>query len=113
MSTDTPGVVFDAMVFLQALVNDQGPAFACQQLVDAGKLTLFLSPAVVEEVKGLADRPRLRRKFKNLTPESMDAFLEDVCALAVLLPEVPHVFSYPRDPGDEPYLNLAIAAGAK
>jgi hypothetical protein len=25
----------------------------------------------------------------------------------------PHVFSYPRDPDDEPYINLAIAAAAQ
>jgi len=113
LSTDTPRVIFDAMVFLQALTNDQGPAFACQRLVDEGKLLLFVSPAVLEEVKDIAHRPRLQRKFKNLTPENVEAFLEDIRALAVLITDVPHVFSYPRDPDDEPYINLAIAAGAQ
>jgi predicted nucleic acid-binding protein len=64
------------MVFLQALANDQGPAFACQRLVDEGKLKLFVSPAILEEVKDIANRPRLQRKFKNLTPENVEAFLE-------------------------------------
>ncbi len=70
-------------------------------------------PAVLEEVKDIAHRPILHRKFKNLTPENMDAFLEDVRTVAVLLTDIPHVFSYPRDPDDEPYINLAIAAGAQ
>jgi hypothetical protein len=70
MSTGTPGAVFDAMVFLQAMANDQGPAFACQRLVDEGKLTLFVSPAVLEEAEDVANRPHLRRKFKNLTPKT-------------------------------------------
>ena len=113
MSAGTPGAVFDAMVFLQALTNDQGPAFACQRLVDEKKLTLFVSPAVLEEAQEIAHRPILQRKFKNLTPENMAAFLEDVRAVAVLLPDIAHVFSYPRDPDDEPYINLAIAAAAQ
>jgi putative PIN family toxin of toxin-antitoxin system len=113
MSTERPGGVFDAMVFLQAMVSDQGPAFACQRLVDNGKLTLFVSPAVLEELKDIANRPRVQQKLKNLTPENVQAFLDDLDALAVRVIDVPHVFTYPRDPDDEPYINLAIATGAK
>jgi putative PIN family toxin of toxin-antitoxin system len=113
MSTNRPGAVFDAMVFLQAMVSDQGPAFACQRLVEDGKLILFVSPAVLDEVKDIANRPRLRQKFKNLSPENVQAFLEDLDAIAVPIVDVPHVFAYPRDPDDEPYINLAIAAAAK
>lgn len=29
-----------------------------------------------------------------------------------MISEVPRVFAYDRDPKDEPYINLAIAAGA-
>jgi len=29
-----------------------------------------------------------------------------------MIPVVPHVFPYERDPKDEPYINLAIASGA-
>jgi predicted nucleic acid-binding protein len=114
MNTEKPGAVFDAMVFLQAMVSDQGPAFACQQLVDNGEPTLFDSPAVLEEVKDIANRPRVRQKFKNLTPEKVQAFPEDLNALAVPMVDIPHIFSYLRDPDDEPYINinLAIAAGA-
>ena len=31
---------------------------------------------------------------------------------ATTIPEVPRLFVYERDPKDEPYINLAIAAGA-
>jgi predicted nucleic acid-binding protein len=30
-----------------------------------------------------------------------------------MINEVPRVFEYPRDPNDEPYINLAIPARAK
>jgi predicted nucleic acid-binding protein len=31
---------------------------------------------------------------------------------SLMIPAVPHVFSYQRDPKDEPYIDLAIAVGA-
>jgi hypothetical protein len=35
--------VFDCMVFLQAATSEQGPAFACLELVEANEVTLYLS----------------------------------------------------------------------
>jgi predicted nucleic acid-binding protein len=34
-------------------------------------------------------------------------------AKATFFDSVPAVFTYPRDPNDEPYVNLALAAGAR
>ncbi len=42
----------------------------------------------------------------------IDRFLTEVGKKAVQIHDVPRVFTYERDPKDEPYLNLAIAAGA-
>ena len=42
----------------------------------------------------------------------MQAFVGDLASKAVFLADVPAIFSYPRDPKDEPYLNLALASGA-
>ena len=105
--------VFDCMVYLQAAANPSGPAFACFALVDAGKVTLCTSAPIFAEVRDVLNRPALRTKFPRLTAERVEAFLCNVEAKAVVLAEVPHVFSYPRDPDDEPYLNIAVAAGAK
>lgn len=113
MSSTPPGVVFDCTIFLQALANRNGPAFACKQLVDNGRVVLFLSDAVLQEVREVLGRPELRQKLKTLTPERVLAFLADVTARAVMLADVPNQFSYPRDPKDEPYVNLALAAGAR
>lgn len=33
--------------------------------------------------------------------------------LGILVKDVPRAFKYPRDPKDEPYVNLAIVGGAK
>lgn len=46
MSPTTPAipkVVFDCNVFLQAVVNPNGPSGRCKQLVDRGAIELYVS----------------------------------------------------------------------
>jgi putative PIN family toxin of toxin-antitoxin system len=101
------------MVYLQAAVHESGPAFACFGRVECGAVTLCISDEVLAEVRDVLTRPKLQAKFRRLTAEHVEAFLAAVRARAVTIAEVPHTFTYPRDPDDEPYLNLAIAAGAR
>ena len=93
-----PRVVFDCMVFVQALANAKGPAFACLELSRIGKLDLCISPEVVAEVQEVLNRPKLQRRLPALTPERVGAFLEDVVHHATLIADVPSQFPYPRDP---------------
>lgn len=62
--------VFDCMVFLQAATSDQGPAFACLSLVEAGEVTLSVSGSVLAEVKRLTGATLSRRagpkRFRKL-----------------------------------------------
>jgi putative PIN family toxin of toxin-antitoxin system len=101
------------MLFLQAVTNEGGPAFACFELVDQGRLELYLSPEILAEVRDVLGRPRIRRKFPDLTQDRIDEFMAGAEAKAVVLGNVPQVFHYTRDPDDEPYINLAIAADAQ
>ena len=105
----TPRVVYDCMMFVQALANEAGPAAACFALAREGRVELCLSLA---EVRDVLDRPKLRRKLPALTPERAEAFLDDILGFATLVLDVPGRFRYDRDPKDEPYVNLALAAGA-
>ena len=43
----------------------------------------------------------------------VDRFLTAVGKRSLLISPVPRLFVYERDPKDEPYINLAIAAGAR
>jgi putative PIN family toxin of toxin-antitoxin system len=105
--------VFDCMVYLQAVLNEDGPAFACFRLVDDDQVTLCVSAPVLAEARDVLTRPSLQVKFPRLAPERVETFLQRVEAKAVAVIEVPEAFSHPRDPDDEPYINLALAAGAK
>ena len=107
-----PLAVFNCMVYLQAAARPNGPAPACLGLVQAGRVAVAMSPAVRAEVEDVLGRPKVRQKFKSLTSEAVAVFLNDLDRLTTT--EVARSITVlPRDPKDEPYLNLALTVGAK
>ena len=105
--------VFDCMLFLQAATHETNPAFRCFQFAEAGRVQLQLSPAILDEVDDVLNRPELRRKFSALTPARVARFLKRTLAHSAMNPEPPGAFPLARDPDDEPYLSLAIHTGAR
>lgn len=113
MTEERLGVVFDTMLFLQAVGSGRGPAFRALQRFEAGEFRLFVSRDLLEEVRDVLSRPKIRRKMPLLTEERVATLIERLESKAVLIPHVPKHVAYPRDPDDEPILNLAVEAGAK
>jgi len=108
-----PRAVFDCGVFLQAVLRRTAPAGACLDLVEAGAVELVVSEPVFSEVQEVLQRPELKpRRRGRLTSPMVVEILAWIQQHAILVRNVPEVFQYLRDPDDEPYLNLAIAAGA-
>ena len=105
--------VFDCMVFLQAAISDRGPSFACLALVEANQVRLYLSPAILSEVRDVLSRSEIQTKFPHLTQERVDTFVQKIATLAVLVRGVREAGFSIRDPDDLPYLSLAIAANAR
>jgi putative PIN family toxin of toxin-antitoxin system len=103
--------VYDCMVYLQAAMSVRGPAARCLEAAEGGQVQLFVSEAVLAEVEEVLTRPAVRRKRAHLTPAYVAAVTERIRRTATVVDPVPHQFSYLRDPKDEPYLNLALAAG--
>jgi hypothetical protein len=66
------------MVFLQAATNEAGPAFACFQLVEAGRLTLCLSADVLKDLLVLAADPSFRAQAPNLMVIDPASLLREV-----------------------------------
>jgi uncharacterized protein len=106
-----PRVVFDCNTFVQALANAEGPAGVCWALARSGHVTLCVSEATLAELGEVLRRPKLARKL-GFTEEIVAAFLEELGRVAEKVGEVPKRFTYPRDPKDEPYVDLALAATA-
>jgi predicted nucleic acid-binding protein len=100
MSTDhpKPRVVFDCMVYLQGAARRESAAGACLLLVELGAIELCLSKEVMVEVRDVLARPRVRQKFPVLTDQFIDRFLASLEKRAVVIADVPRVFTYERDP---------------
>ena len=112
MTNEKPRVVFDCMIFVQAVLSDAGPSAHLLDLLEMDVFTLFTSHASLAEVRAVLARPKLRAARPALTDELVEAFLARVSRYAVLLKQPLPVFQYPRDPKDEKYVNLAVAAKA-
>jgi putative PIN family toxin of toxin-antitoxin system len=101
-------VVFDCMLFLQAAAKPLGAAFACFERLQTADLTLCVSADVLLVVGEVLRRPKLVQKFPLLTEERVTGFLEAIHRRSTLITPAPKVYSFPRDPKDEPYINLAL-----
>jgi len=98
------------MVYLQAIVSESGPAAALLRLLDNDALSLFVSDSVLEEVREVLSRPKIRRRNPEITDERADALINRVLEKAVVVNDVQQHFIFSRDPKDEKYINLAIEA---
>jgi putative PIN family toxin of toxin-antitoxin system len=115
MSPDRPKarVVFDCMIFLQGAARRESPAAACLLLAELGAVELCVSAETLSEIRDVLTRPNIQQRFPALTNAVADRFLSALGKHSLLISPVPRFFVYERDPKDEPYINLAIAAGAR
>lgn len=102
--------VFDCVTFLQAAASERGPACACLQVVESGKVRLYVSPAILDEVRRVLTRPQTQADFPFLTHERADLFLQKLATMSILVSDIPDAGIDVRDATDRPYLNLAVAA---
>jgi putative PIN family toxin of toxin-antitoxin system len=106
-------VAYDCMVFLQGLISESGVAVNCFELFENGIVELFVSEEVLAEIQDVITRPKLQAKYSRLTDERVEKLVEVLRTKATLIKNVSSVFNYARDPKDEKYINLAVAAGAE
>ena len=104
--------VFDCNVFLQVMLSTRGASHACWQKVVAGEVSLFVTPYILAEIRKLPAHKNLRR-FRSFTAERVERFIEELLDAAEFVADPISVFSYPRDPDDAHYVDLAVATGAK
>lgn len=106
-------VVFDCVVFLQGLIKESGPAVTCLERIEQGRFRLAVSPETMAELRDVLYRSSLRQSFPLLTNNKADQLIELLLLKGKLFRKVTRLFELPRDPDDEPYLNLAIESNAR
>lgn len=105
-------VVADTNILLQSLLNDSGRAAKCLGYFRRGEIDLAVSRDTINEAKDVLSRSSLRNRYSQLTDEKVTHLLDFLRYRGMYFQSVKHWFEYPRDPDDEPYINLAIEAEA-
>jgi putative PIN family toxin of toxin-antitoxin system len=109
---DRPRVVFDCNVLVQAISNEAGPSGQALALLQRNFIEVYVSRAVLKELRNVLQYPTVRQKLPGLNNERIDFFLRQLAFRSTFVRRVPHVFDYPRARQDEPYIDLAAAAKA-
>ncbi len=107
-----PRAVFACNVFLQAVAQPNSQAAACLNLAENKLARLFVSEWTLAELEQVLKRPKIRTHFVTLTDETVSLFLKRIQETGRIIRSIPRKFVFARDPDDEPYINLAIAAEA-
>ena len=75
--TGIPRVVFDCNILLQGLAAPKGPSGRCVQLAIDRNVSLFISPAVLEELRDVTSRPAVIAKL-HLVADRVEDFFENI-----------------------------------
>jgi putative PIN family toxin of toxin-antitoxin system len=111
-AVERPRVILDCNALLQAFLSPDGPAAACLAMAESKQVLLVTSRDVLVEARGVFNRPFVRELLPEVTPERIDAFLDQVRYHSLFFRDVPRGPDYERDPKDRPYMDLAVAAEA-
>ena len=93
------------------MLSERGASHACWQKVVAQEVTLFVTPYILAEIRRLPAHRALKR-FSNFTPERVERFIEELLDVAQFIADPVPRFSYPRDPADAHYVDLAVTTGS-
>ncbi len=104
-----PRVVYDCNIYVQALINLNGPAARCVELAHTGDALLFVSPFVLAEIRDIHEK--LPSKY-GVTAKQTEDLASYVISFATLISNVPEIYLHPFDPDDSHYVNLAVHTGS-
>lgn len=90
--------VYDCMIYLQATIDETNLAAKLFRLVENDKVSLFVSVDVLNEIRNVLSRPKVRAKNPHLTDEYITAFLEKILRKSQNIIKIPNYFNYTRDP---------------
>ena len=100
-------VVLDTNVLVAGLLNPYGPPGRIVQMLAAGKLALLFDARILNEYRQVLARPKF-----PFRPDEIEALLQQ--AYTTGEPVAPGLLAVPLpDAGDEPFLEVAITAGAE
>jgi predicted nucleic acid-binding protein len=79
----------------------------------SGDLCFAVSPAVMVEYESVLKRPGILGETPWVRPDQIDTVLDGLCARASLVEPWFHFRPFLDDPKDDPYIDCALASGAR
>jgi putative PIN family toxin of toxin-antitoxin system len=101
------------MIFLQWAALPQGRHHATIRAVYEGAVRLYLSQALLDEIRDVLSRPEVVARSPNITPDRLKQVLATTLEIAEWVADVPPAFTWPQHPDDDHLFNLAIACKAE
>jgi len=111
MSDAVQRVVFDCNIFAQSLITPFGNSGQCVERVLDGRISLFWSEYVLEEIRRIPEKPTPMRL--GVTSDKVELLVARLTPVAHLVENPPSVYRHPIDPKDSHYVDLAMASNAK
>ncbi len=107
-----PRVIYDCSIFWRALFSPNGLGDRCIRLIENGTVLHFTSDEILSEIRDVLTRPETLTKFPSITAKEAETFIGSIVLRSTNIPKVPSAFKLPRDPKDEPYIDLAATVEA-
>src|SRR4030067_1565671 len=105
-------VVFDANIFVSALIVPHGYPAQVLEFWMQDKFKLVVSPAILEEVNRVVHYPRIRKKY-HLPEEEVARYLQLISIAARIVNPRAYLSVIEKDPSDNRYIECALAAHAE
>ena len=105
-------VVLDTNILLRGLVNLRSNSGSVVDACDRRAVVLLLSKPVLNEYRFVLTSPEVTQRYPELTEERIEVALRRLTYVGDVFRSLRRRFPYPRDPGDEKFIELAIAGEA-
>jgi putative PIN family toxin of toxin-antitoxin system len=107
-------IVIDTNILVSAILTPGGKPAKILKLVLEGKITLIISPAILEETRHVFNYPKLGRlaKKNKITKEEVYDFLDKMSKVAVITPGELDIDAIPDDPADNKILACGLEGEA-
>lgn len=104
-------IVVDTNVLVSALINPHGSPARIIDYAFEGKIRLFISPPIVEELERVLSYPNLMKRH-GLVREQLKEFVSDLLSTMLLVEGEEAIEVITEDPSDNKYLSCALNAKA-
>ena len=112
MSSTDFRLILDTNIVVRGFINLQSSSGQILRACQRRQVIPLLSRAILSEYRSILRRPAILDKYPELEDPRIGEAIERLLYVSEFHRRIATHFSFPRDPKDSPFLELAIAASA-